>query len=158
MNQRSVVWVIPPILAVVLFVVDRLSKEFFLEHPVERYPVVDNWFWLQFQLNTKMALSLPLWPAFYYSLVGIVLVILCGKGVHMWVQHQFGQFICILIIITGAISNLLDRLYYGGVVDFVAGKLGHVFNIADAMIVVSVITWMIILWKHDRQKAVQTHS
>lgn len=159
MEQRSVIrWIVSPLVAVALFILDRLSKNFFLNHPLERYNLIDGWLWLQFQLNTEMALSLPLLPVLYYSLVGLVLLILCRKGVQLWVQQKLLEFSCVMVIITGAISNLLDRLTYGGVVDFVAGKLGHVFNIADAMIVVSVILWMIILWKHDRKKTVQTHS
>ncbi len=158
MKKRSVSWIIPPLLAAALFVVDRLTKSFFLNHPFSLYPVLDGWFWLKFQLNTDMAFSLPLLPVLYYSLVGLVLLVLGWKGVAFWAQQKFGEFLCVVIILAGAISNLLDRIYFGGVIDFVAGKLGHVFNLADAMIVMSVISWMIILWKHDRQKTVQTHS
>lgn len=50
-------------------------------------------------------------------------------------------------VIGGALSNLLDRLYYGGVVDFLDFHLGGVhwpaFNIADSAIVVGAMVLMV---------------
>ena len=147
----------PPALVALLTLIDRWSKAFFLNNPTT-YPVVPKWFWLKFQLNSDMALSLPLFPIVYYSLVGIVLGILAVKAVRKWHEQILAEFTCIVVIMAGAFSNLADRYWYGGVIDFVGGRLGHVFNIADAMIVVSVVVWMLLLWKHDRKKTVQTHS
>jgi len=150
-------WIVPPIIAAALLLLDRWSKFFFFGNP-KFYSVVPGWFWFKFQLNADMALSLPLFPLLYYSVVGIVLGILVVKGVQRWQQQKRVEFTCILLILVGAFSNLADRYYYGGVIDFVGGRLGHVFNVADTMIVVSVLVWMFILWRHDRKKAIQTHS
>lgn len=40
----------------------------------------------------------------------------------------------ILLILAGGVSNLIDRVFYGGVVDFVSLPLISVFNLADLMI------------------------
>ena len=157
METRSLVWWLPPIAAVLLFVTDRLSKVFFLAHPTDQYTLLPGWLWLRFHLNTQMALSLPLLPLFYYAAVSLVLVLLCAKSVKVWQQRRLAEFTCICLIVSGAVSNLLDRLYYGGVVDFIAVKLGSVFNIADTMIVLSVLGWIVILWQYDRAQAIQTH-
>lgn len=42
----------------------------------------------------------------------------------------------ILLIIAGGTSNLIDRVFYGGVVDFISLPLIPVFNLADLMICV----------------------
>ena len=46
------------------------------------------------------------------------------------------------IVIAGAISNFIDRIFYGGVVDFISFSYGSwswpAFNIADSCIVVGV--------------------
>lgn len=152
MEKRPLVWWLPPIAASLLFVADRLSKVFFLGHATEQYTLLSGWLWLQLHLNTQMALSLPLFPMFYYGAVSLVLLLLCAKSVAVWQQGRLVEFTCICVIVAGAISNLLDRLYYGGVVDFIAVKLGSVFNLADIMIVLSVLGWVLILWKYDRAK------
>ena len=56
----------------------------------------------------------------------------------------------------GAIGNVIDRIIYGKVVDFVDFHLGNwhypAFNIADSAIFIGVILWIITLW-WDAKKA-----
>jgi len=42
-------------------------------------------------------------------------------------------------IVAGAISNLIDRLYLGCVIDFIDFKIWPVFNLADSFIVIGAI-------------------
>lgn len=43
------------------------------------------------------------------------------------------------LILAGAISNILDRLYFGCVIDFINFGFWSVFNLADAFITIGVI-------------------
>lgn len=58
-------------------------------------------------------------------------------------------------IIGGAIGNVIDRLQYGAVVDFlhfhVAGWSWYVFNVADAAIVCGVGLWLLDSFIADRR-------
>lgn len=58
-------------------------------------------------------------------------------------------------IIGGAIGNVIDRLHYGAVVDFlhfhVAGWSWYVFNIADSAIVCGVGLWVLDSFIADRR-------
>ena len=47
------------------------------------------------------------------------------------------------LIILGALSNLLDRLIFGYVIDYINIFIWPVFNLADAMIVVGIIFYII---------------
>lgn len=42
------------------------------------------------------------------------------------------------LILGGALSNLVDRVMYGGVIDFIGSKYWPTFNLADIFIVVGV--------------------
>lgn len=52
------------------------------------------------------------------------------------------------LILTGAMSNLYDRLLYGFVIDYIDLKYFTVFNIADVMICGGV-TWLLlqVIWE-----------
>jgi len=56
----------------------------------------------------------------------------------------------VLIALAGAIGNLIDRLRWGAVIDFIDIRI-FVFNIADAAIVfgVALLFWEVLI--HDRQ-------
>lgn len=41
-----------------------------------------------------------------------------------------------ILILSGAISNLIDRLYFGCVIDFIDLRFWPVFNLADSFIVI----------------------
>ena len=50
-------------------------------------------------------------------------------------------------VIAGALGNLLDRLVYGHVIDFIHLGFWPTFNLADVFIVVGVILLLIKTWK-----------
>jgi signal peptidase II len=50
----------------------------------------------------------------------------------------------------GAVGNLLDRLYYGYVIDFIDIGFWPIFNLADASIVMGVVILAYRLWREDQ--------
>ncbi len=54
------------------------------------------------------------------------------------------------VVAAGLIGNLIDRVSYGYVIDFINFKFWPVFNVADMMIVLGVIALIIDLWRKDR--------
>lgn len=49
----------------------------------------------------------------------------------------------LILVISGAISNLLDRLYNGCVIDFIDLKVWPVFNLADSFIFLGILALLI---------------
>lgn len=47
------------------------------------------------------------------------------------------------LMLGGGISNLFDRFFYGGVLDFISLPLVPVFNLADALIVSGVLVLLV---------------
>lgn len=50
-----------------------------------------------------------------------------------------------ILIITGALSNLIDRLYWGGVVDFITFQIANFklfFNLADIFVILGLILYV----------------
>ena len=59
----------------------------------------------------------------------------------------------ILLILAGAISNIIDRFYFGCVIDFIDLKIWPVFNLADIFISVGAIAIIIKTLKHKTRSS-----
>ncbi len=57
-----------------------------------------------------------------------------------------------LMMISGIIGNLIDRVMYGYVIDFINFKIWPVFNIADSLVFLGVFYTIIIWIKNDRKE------
>jgi signal peptidase II len=61
----------------------------------------------------------------------------------------------LITIISGITGNLTDRIFYGSVIDFINLKFWPVFNIADSLICIGVIYWIIFIIKDERNPKVK---
>ncbi|MDE8348482.1 MAG: signal peptidase II [Acidocella sp.] len=75
-------------------------------------------------------------------LAGVALAVVTALGVWLWNTERLVTTLAIGAIAGGAIGNVLDRLRYGAVVDFIQAHIGtyswYVFNVGDAAIVCGV--------------------
>jgi len=117
-----------------LFIIDRLSKVYMLQKP----PLIDKVGFIDLHFNPNVAFSWPVVDFILYPLIIIILVLL----VHYWLKDWKDKKISVWplgLIIIGAVSNLLDRLSYGGVVDFISVPFFTVFNFSDIYIFIGVV-------------------
>ena len=74
------------------------------------------------------------------AIIAIITALLCGYAYQQYKQGK--SIVAEVCIITGSCCNLIDRVIYGGVVDFIILSYEQlswpVFNIADAVIVFGV--------------------
>lgn len=74
--------------------------------------------------------------ALFASIVVAFLIIYAYKNK----DKNKSRFIILQFIIAGGLSNLIDRIFRGYVVDFIQLKFFGIFNIADALIVFGTIS------------------
>ncbi|HHE36287.1 MAG TPA: signal peptidase II [Candidatus Woesearchaeota archaeon] len=55
----------------------------------------------------------------------------------------------IILLVAGLLSNLIDRLFRGFVIDFIDFKFWPVFNLADSLMVIGVAWLIIIILRKD---------
>ena len=90
-------------------------------------------------LNTGSALSVPLFTLAATAIVGLLI---------FWLSRVQSELLSIAIglIIGGAVGNVIDRLHFGGVIDFLYFHAGAwywpAFNLADAAICVGVVVML----------------
>ena len=136
------------------FQIDRITKGLALERAVDRYEI--NQF-LSFELVFNRGVTGGLFgsdSSLLFLLLSLfiacIIVVLAVYTYFRWREDKpiLGE----VLTLSGAISNLLDRVLYQGVIDFVVLSWGDytfpVFNIADVCIVLGVA---IIFFVHVRE-------
>jgi signal peptidase II len=101
--------------------------------------------------NHGLVFSIPSSPVIAITMVSLVIV-----SFGAWLTRQRKKLSPQIIfavgcILVGAVSNLLDRVWYGVVIDWISfGRWFPIFNIADVSIFLGVILWVRDLTKAKR--------
>lgn len=121
-------------------VLDQASKYWMMTHFAygQSLPVIPNVFHLTYILNSGAAFSMLSGKT--WVLIAVSLVALLGV---FWYYRQTPKEcklkrFSLACIASGAVGNLIDRLYYGSVRDFLDFRIWPIFNIADCFVVVGV--------------------
>jgi signal peptidase II len=139
-GNRIGLWII---IVAVLGLADRVTK--LLAQKMLTSVQVNSLLSFDFMLNRGIS-----WGMFHDStdtiftivscLIIIVTAILAGIAYR---RYQQGKYIAgELLVLCGSVSNIVDRMLYGGVIDFILLNFGQwtfpVFNLADVYIVVGI--------------------
>lgn len=119
------------IIVLVLFLLDRIIK-YYLVTSGGDYLINEGIALGILNENAQLIFILHL---FFTSLLAFYILI---KKV------KFIEKLVISGIVVGSISNLMDRVVYNGVVDYVKLWNLPVFNIGDSMVVVGVVSWILL--------------
>ena len=133
-----------PVVAILTLVVDRISKRVVMDslklgeswNPVA---ALERWVSLTYVTNTGAVFGL--FPDHGVIFMVIAVVVIAAiifyyrylPGDQWLIQASLG------LQLGGALGNLVDRLRYGHVIDFIDFKVWPVFNVADSSIFVGVV-------------------
>jgi len=132
--------------ALLVVVADQLSKWWIIEHLKPQQSLFEAGFFqiARFPPNTGAAFGLFQDQSFaltIVAIVGIAFLLVYALIIH----PRFSPLDNLLartalgLVLGGTIGNLIDRLCFGGVTDFISIGWWPAFNIADSAIVVGVI-------------------
>lgn len=144
------------LILVALLAADRLTKFLILEKlPDEGVSLIPGFLNLTLYKNTNLAFGLKLPWLVLFGLIIIILFWLIILLSRAYQQKNFWLAFWLSLIIIGALSNLIDRLIYGQVIDFIEVPWWSIFNLADMMIVVGLLGWLVKSVKRKAQNAKQ---
>jgi signal peptidase II len=132
-------------LAIGIFIIDRVTKLAALAWCLEDAHTVNQFLSFEVVFNRGISWGMLHSPSnVVFVLVSLIIVVitagLCWYACHRYIRG--GSIIGEVFIIAGSLSNLVDRVIYNGVIDFIILSYGNmswpVFNIADAVIVLGV--------------------
>ena len=126
--------------------------------PYQSIPVLKNIFHITYVQNTGAAFSILKGKTFFFTAVSFIIIlaivfILIKNPIK---ERVFG--IVMAMILGGAVGNLVDRLRYGYVVDFLDFRVWPVFNIADCAIVIGVLILVYLITFHPEYQSLYSKN
>lgn len=164
MNKKLLIY------GVIIFVsifADQISKNMILQHLqyMERVAVIPGFFDLILVYNTGAAFSFLAgaggWQKFFFIGLALIICIFLLKAI---IRDELGKAgkIAAAMIIGGALGNVIDRLIYGHVVDFILLYYHNwfypAFNIADSCICVGAVLLVLESIFHQKIKSSKFQS
>lgn len=131
--------------ALLVVTADQLSKLWIRSHIAlwDSLPLT-GWLRLSHVHNTGSAFGMfqgERLPLIIAAFVGIGLLVAFAFTVHRWLPHLGGTLgrVALGLVLGGTIGNLIDRLHFGYVTDFIDFGFWPAFNVADSSTVVGFI-------------------
>jgi len=143
------------LLGLFLFFSDRFLKYLFYKNPSLSWDFYFIKFYFQknfgFAFGLPQSIGIDFNQFFLIILVVLIFLILIHFLVKAVEQKNLPVISGLILIIVGAFSNLIDRIRFGFVVDYINLPFFTVFNLGDMMIVMGMI---IILIKYFYQNKI----
>lgn len=136
------------IVGAVLVVIDQVIKYFVSAYlqPIGSVNVIDNLFSLTYVENKGVAFGM--FSGMHWLFIALTSVLLAIIIFYMFKKRPKGRFfyICAALIIGGGVGNLIDRIFYGYVIDYISlSFFPPVCNFADYCITTGTILIVIYL-------------
>ena len=148
----------------IIVIADQISKSIIKNsmHLYESIPAIPGFFHLTYVVNKGMAFGIDL-PIGIGIFSFLSIIISCFLVFILWRERENILLvrIALALILGGAIGNLIVRILFSEVVDFLDFMIGdyhwYIFNIADSAVTVGII---LMLWHSVfiKDKVQPTHS
>ena len=126
-------------LIAMFFVLDRYLKNIF-NNSEKSINIIGDIFRFSFIPNKYISFSIPLSGNALNIVISSLIILLAIYIIYAFRHKEYRYQIPLLFfILLGATSNILDRLQFGYVIDYLDLKYFTVFNVADAMIFIGAV-------------------
>ncbi len=136
---------IPVLIVAGIISLDRITKIFFshLLSVGESLPIIRRVLHMTLVHNTGIAFGLFRDQGIVFIIIPVIAIILLIYNIFYYQRNreQISWTYCLAfsLILGGAIGNLIDRVSYGYVIDFIDFQIWPVFNIADSAITIGAV-------------------
>ncbi len=139
------------LLALLIVLVDQITK-YIVRTTIPlgtSYPLIKNLVYLSYTTNTGASFSL--FQNFSF-LLGIIAVFVVLAILLFYKKIPANYRLAFSFLLGGTLGNLIDRICFGTVTDFINLQIWPIFNVADASITIAAVLLFIIVWKEDKDK------
>ncbi|MBI5003008.1 signal peptidase II [Candidatus Woesearchaeota archaeon] len=137
------------LISVLIFLLDQITKILIRTQIKEgtSIEIIPNILYFTHATNTGASFSMLTNYSFLLTIIAVLVII----GIFIFYKKIPLQYrIAAALILGGTAGNLIDRLQYGTVTDFINVQIWPIFNVADSAITVAAILLIIIVWKEEK--------
>ena len=147
MKNKKVLIVISTALLIVFF--DQLTKFLITKNfkVNQSLDIINNIFHLTFVKNTGAGFGILKGYNILLILISFIVIGIIFYYIREIKEKEHLLQLLFAFILGGTIGNLIDRIRWGYVIDFLNFRIWPVFNVADSFVTVGVIGLVIYLWK-----------
>lgn len=137
------------LISILVLFIDIITKQIVINTLIEHQSIslIKDFFSITYAKNTGVAFSFLEGQVPFIIIMTSIIIIIILKYIKTTNSDKY-ENICYGLIIGGAIGNLIDRIFYGYVIDFLDFNLfGYsfpIFNLADTAIVIGIFTLIIL--------------
>lgn len=141
MNKRKM------IIMTIIFMIDQFSKYLISVYDVH-YSLINNFLNINYTLNDGISFSMLSGKRYIIITLSIILLVLVYSLIFSFKKSKFNDY-AFGILLGGILGNLVDRIFFFGVRDFIDVNILNfpIFNIADMSIIIGVILIVILSFK-----------
>jgi signal peptidase II len=145
------------IIAAAILFLDQLSK-FIITKSLQLHqsiPVIKGFFYLTLVNNQGAAFGLFKNQLILLIVTSVGAIGLICYNLKAGADKRASSDLALGLILAGAAGNLIDRIFFGHVIDFLDFRIWPVFNIADSSITIGacILGWLLIFKKDKRKEA-----
>lgn len=143
--------IIAPIMIAILIGLDQWTKQLAIMHLKDATPIdiIENVFCLYYLENNGAAFGMMQGQQmFFFIITTVVLILLIYVFLKIPTLNKFIPMrLCIVFLFSGAVGNLIDRVSYNYVIDFLYFELIDfpIFNVADIYVTVTTILFILLI-------------
>lgn len=156
-NNKKIIILVP-----IIVIIDQLTKILIRTNLnlLDTITIINNFFYITYTKNTGGAWSILENNQLLLIVISIIFLIILITSLKKEKNQTNLSLTSYLLIISGIIGNLIDRIFLNGVTDFLSFKIIDyyfpIFNIADIAIVIGVFLLIIEIIRsevHERNQS-----
>lgn len=136
-------------IATILLILDQFTKILVMTNlkELKDYIIIKNFFSLYYIKNTGAAFSILENQTIVLIILSLIILVILNNYISLLTKSSKLEKLSLGLILGGILGNLIDRLLYNSVIDFLSFRIFNynfpVFNIADIGIVVGVTLFVL---------------
>ena len=137
--------------ALIIVLIDQITK-FLIKTNFqlnESLAIIKNIFHLTYIHNFGAGFGILQQQRFILIFISIIVVGVILYNLNKIKEKEILLQVLVGFILAGTIGNLIDRIIYGFVIDFLDFQIWSIFNIADSCVTIGVLGLVIYLWKKE---------
>jgi signal peptidase II len=135
------------LIAAAVVVLDQVLKNVLVKALADGpITIIKNFFYLQYVENYGIAFGMFRNKTLFFIIASIMISLAVAFMIYKFRNKSIPVAVCLSLILGGAIGNLIDRIRFGYVIDYISFTFfPPVFNLADSAIVVGSILLSVII-------------